>query len=470
VWYVANESLNQIESITERHPELGARLTGDIFKVTKGTDTDVKNDSFIIDPGHWEARKSLKSVDLSQLKILNQRGYGKVQLIQFENKHWQLRVEGHPLFIRGLAYTPTPVGQHLNDYGNRWMLDDTDGDGKIDAPYESWVDKNKNNQQDPDEPAVGDFELMKAMGANAIRVYRMSKEKEYDPAEFNKEVLRDLHDRYGIWVIMGDFLGAYTIGSGASSEEGTDYTDPVQLESMRNSVKSYVTDHRSEPYVLLWLLGNENLMPADYSGVNATRTRASTQVEAYLRFVNEIAKMIHQIDPDHPVAVGNLDLVNLEEHAKFAPEVDVFGTNAYRSLGGFGNLWKTVQQQFDRPVLITEYGCDAYNSRTMNEDEDMQALYHEAAWKDIELHKGGGVEEEGNAIGGVIFEYADEWWKSNQGSWNTHEATKDVPMPFPDGWSSEEWMGLMSQGDGSASPFLRQPRKAYYLYRDKLWK
>ena len=42
-------------------------------------------------------------------------------------------------------------------------------------------------------------------------------------------------------------------------------------------------------------------------------------------------------------------------------------------------------------------------------------------------------------------------------------------MAFPDGWSSEEWFGIFSQGDGEQSPFLRQPREAYFLYRDKLW-
>jgi hypothetical protein len=43
-------------------------------------------------------------------------------------------------------------------------------------------------------------------------------------------------------------------------------------------------------------------------------------------------------------------------------------------------------------------------------------------------------------------------------------------MAFPDGWASEEWYGLMSLGDGTNSPFMRQRRQVYELYRDKLWK
>jgi len=468
VWYVGSEALGRIQSLTQHHMEIGTQLQGARFKVINGNDTNLDNDIFVIDPGKWVRGGPPAPVDLSKLKIINQRGYGRVQLVQYENLQWQLRVDGTTMVVHGMTYNPTPVGQHISAYGLHWMTDDTDENGKADAPYDTWVDKNRNGVQDSDEPNVGDFELMKEMGVNAIRLYRTGDGTEYNPGVFKKEVLRDLYHTYGISCIMGEFLGAYTVGSGALWDEGTDYTNPVQLENMRTIIKDYVMDHRTEPYVLMWLLGNENLMPADYSGVNATRTKASVQVEAYLKFVDEIAEMIHRLDPDHPVAVGNLDLVNLEEHAKFAPHVDIFGANAYRGSSGFGGLWKSVQETFDRPLLITEYGCDAYDSRKDQENEKAQADYHEGNWNDIEFHTAGHPTE-GNAIGGVIFEYLDEWWKSNQGGWDTHETTKDSAMPFPDGWASEEWYGIISQGEGR-DPFLRQPRAAYYLYKDKLWK
>ncbi|MCB4756083.1 MAG: hypothetical protein LHV69_03470 [Elusimicrobia bacterium] len=470
VWYIGPTALSKIEVISKNHPEVGIRLKGASCEVKNGNDTDLKNDVVIVEPGHWVVRGGEKAVSLEGLPIIGERGYGRVRLVQFQNKHWQLRVDGKPYVVRGMTYNPTPVGQHVSGKGlNSWMSTDSDENGKADAPYDAWVDANKNGVQDPNELSVGDFELLKEMGVNTLRVFRSSQESEYDPSEFNKETLRDLYQNYGISCIMGDFLGAYTVGSGASWADGTDYTDPVQLERMRSIVKDYVTDFRGEPFVLMWLLGNENLMASDYNATNATRTQAARQVDAYLRFVNEIAEMIHQLDPDHPVAVGNLDLVYLAEHASYAPAVDVFGANSYRSLGGFGDLWKVVRERYDRPVLITEYGMDAYNAQKMMEEENTQARYHELAWKDIELNLADGPEE-GNAIGGIIFEYLDEWWKSLQGPITTHEGVKDQTMAFPDRWGSDEWYGLMSQGDGLESPFLRQPRKAYTLYRDKLWK
>lgn len=470
VWYVADDALNRILFLTHHHAEIGYKLDGAIFKVKNAYDTDLKNDEFVINPGRWVKNNlAAPPTNLAQLKIIQQRGYGAVHAVQYENKQWQLIVDGKPFFVHGVNYTPTPIGQHIADVANQWMRDDSDENGRPDAPYDTWVDANKNNHQDTDEKAVGDFALMRGMGANAIRLYRSSQGLEYDPGEFNKEVLRDLTATYGVRVIMGDFVGAYTIGSGATWDAGTDYTNPVQLQNMRGLIKSYVNDHKKEPYVLMWLLGNENLMPSDYSGVNATRTQAARQVEAYLKFIDEIAEMIHQIDPDHPVAVGNLDLLYLDDYAKFAPHVDIFGANSYRGNKGFGNLWRSVQQSFDRPVLITEYGCDAYDSRAQKENEKDQALYHEAAWQDIDSQRAGGLWE-GNAIGGVIFEYVDEWWKSHNGSKSTHEATKDSPMAFPDGWASEEWYGMVSQGNGNGAPFMRQLRQVYALYRDKLWK
>ncbi|MCG3204738.1 MAG: hypothetical protein KCHDKBKB_01454 [Elusimicrobia bacterium] len=469
VWYVANEALGQIESLVQRYPRVGMRLVGARFKVKNGKDTNLNNDEFQISPGRWEKVAVGKPVDLTGLKVIQQRGYGRVQLKQYENHHWGLMVNNKPMMVRGVSYTPTPIGQHISSHGLKWMFDDEDENGRVDMPYETWVDSNHNNNQDPNENPVGDFELMRRMGVNTIRIFRTGDGIEYDPSVFNKDILRDLYSRYGISVIMGDLLGAYTVGSGAMWEDGTDYTDPVQLENMRNIISAYVKDHRNEPYVLMWLLGNENMMDSDYSGVNATRTKASVQVEAYLRFVNEMAELIHRLDPDHPVAVGNLDLTNLDEHKKYAPAVDIYGANFYRGRNGFGTAWTTIQESFDRPVLITEFGADAWDSRKEREDQQAQADYHQGNWQDIEFHKAGGAAE-GNAIGGVIFEYVDEWWKSHQGGWDEHGTERDTAMAFPDGWASEEWYGIMGLGNGTAGSLIRQPRKVYQLYREVLWK
>jgi len=69
---------------------------------------------------------------------------------------------------------------------------------------------------------------------------------------------------------------------------------------MLESVRQMVEEYKNEPYVLMWLLGNEN----NY-GVAAN---ADKEPEAFYRFANECAKLIKSLDPQkRPVAISNGD-------------------------------------------------------------------------------------------------------------------------------------------------------------------
>jgi hypothetical protein len=95
----------------------------------------------------------------------------KVYVVE-DTAGWTLKVDGQPFFIKGIAYDPDKVGQDPGTGTLRdWMVTDSNGNGKIDSPYDSFVDANNNNIQDGDEPTVGDFQLLKEMNVNTIRVY-----------------------------------------------------------------------------------------------------------------------------------------------------------------------------------------------------------------------------------------------------------------------------------------------------------
>ena len=465
VWYIGPAALSSIKDITRQHPELGIELMEAKVIIKNANDTDLSNDEVIVWPGSFinydpETRQKEKC-DYRELKVVKQRGKGKVRVVQYANGDWQLMVAGTPFLIKGMTFSPTPVGMGPDSGSlNRWMSYDSNDNGVIDVAYETWVDKNKNNKQDPNEKTVGDFQLLREVGCNTIRVF-------YDET-INKELLRRLHDDYGVRVIMCNFLGAYTVGSGASWEEGTDYTNQEQKKRMKENVAKMVNEYKGESFILMWLLGNENNQSADYTGINSTRTNASKYPQEYVEFLNEAAAVIHQMDPDHPVATGNMQLRMIDLFNKSAPEIDILGVNSYRGQDGFGSLWEEVKTTFDRPVFLTEYGCDAYWEEK-GEDEEAQVVYHKNCWQDIEFntacHWG-----EGNSIGGLVFEWLDEWWKDNVSGDSAfhHQTLSQADMNFPDGRSHEEWFGLCGQGDGKNSPFLRQPRKAYYLYQE-MW-
>jgi len=465
-WYVGKVARDKIEAILRLHPEIGLRLEGAQVTIEGGFDNDVANDTIIVNPGTLvgvpPGQVNLPSVDVASLAVKREVGKGRVRLVQYANGHWRILVDGKPWTIHGITYQPSAVGESPDEGTLRdWMTADRNGNGRIDA-FDTFVDANRNNRQDPDEPAVGDFKLLKEMGVNTIRLYHHAS---------SKALLKQLYDQYGFMVLMGDLVGMYTVGSGAKWEAGTDYLDKPQRKRMFDSVKQMVQEFKDEPYVLMWVLGNEN----NYGGVHGIIGgvgNAGRYPKEYYSFINELATWIHTADPNHPVAIANGDELFLDVLAAQAPAIDVFGANLYRGWQGFGrSLFEEVRRALDKPVLVTEYGCPAFQTGELRDvAERDQALYHFGNWVDIADNLAGrGV---GNAIGGVTFEWSDEWWKAGQPPRFSPTAQETQPNwagPYPGGYMFEEWLGLTSQGDGSHSPYLRQLRTGYRLYQ-QLWR
>ncbi|MEK7849291.1 MAG: glycoside hydrolase family 2 TIM barrel-domain containing protein [Candidatus Omnitrophota bacterium] len=461
-WYVGPASIARIKYLCKKYPQVNMKLVGSKIEVRQGFDSDISNDIFIVDPGRLIKNhipetfsdKFKKYVEKRkvQSKVIRKLGEGKVRFVQYANNHWQLLVDNRPYTIRGITYAVAKIGQSPDEGTLKgWMDYDYNNNGKSDGPYDAFVDTNKNNKQDSDEPGVGDYQLMKRMGVNTIRLY-------HQPYSVKKELLRDLFARFGIRVIMGDFLGKYALGSGADWDPGTDYENPQHRARMLESVKQMVLEHKDEPYLLMWLLGNEN--------VYGVACNADKKPEAYFKFVNEAARLIKSLDRDHPVAVASGDLVFFDKFARYAPDVDMYGANVYRGDSGFGSYWEVVRGLTDKPAFITEYGCPAYvYCKSLDEAEGMQAEYLKSCWDDIAQNSAFGSGA-GNAIGGVLFEWLDEWWKGYEPA--IHDTKGLWVGPFPDGFMHEEWLGVAGQGDGISSPFLRQLRKSYYAYQ-KLW-
>jgi beta-glucuronidase len=185
-------------------------------------------------------------------------------------------------------------------------------------------------------------------------------------------------------------------------------------------------------------------------------------------FADEVAAMIKSLDPTRPVAFSNGDVITIDVMSRHSENIDIFGTNAYRGSSGFGrSLWEDAAEFLDKPVLLTEYGCPAYfTGKSLEFAEEKQAEYHKGNWEDIRYNAAGSGR--GNAIGGVVFEFVDEWWKAGpppQNSSTVQETTAQFAADFPDGTMHEEWLGVTGQGDGTNSPFLRHIRKAYDYYR-----
>lgn len=460
-WYPGQAAIAKIRYIIRTHPELNLDYKWMKIDVQNGYDNNTDNDVFIVYPGKIIQKGMLDMVrgtlhidERVELGAVKKRvGEGKVRLVQYESGHWQLLVEDKPYVIHGITYAPTKVGQSP-DKGTlaNWMKEDTNGNGRADGPYDSWVDANRNNQQDAGEETVGDFQLMKEMGVNTLRIYQ-------SPDTVDKELLRNMFEQYGIRVIIGNFLGKYAVDSGASWSEGTDYENPEHRKNMLEAVKKTVMAHKDEPYLLMWLLGNEN----NYG----VASNADKKPQAYFQFADEVAQWIKSVDPNHPVAVSNGDTLFLDVFAQNSTNIDIFAANVYRGDYGFGSFWDQVLKTSGKPAFITEFGCPAYARHlTYDEAETAQADYHRGNWMDIEENLAGNGRGAGNALGGVVFEWTDEWWKNYEPFF--HDRKSDAIGPFPGGYYYEEWFGLAGQGNGQHSPFLRQLRRSYFAYKE-MW-
>jgi len=370
-----------------------------------------------------------------------------VYVAKLKSGHYQLKTGGKPFIIKGVCYNPVPIGKNHE--------------------YDWWSDSNK--------PWITDGKLMREMGINTIRIYQPGT----DP-EAVKKVIRDLYDLYGIRTVLGHWLGCWEYPCPFYGEK--DFQ-----ERITNEVLKMVKAYKDEPGVLFWVLGNENnysclgrINPWSNEEIDREpdpQKKNALRLKIYYSFVNELAHKIHKLDPDHPVALGNGELSGLESAKENCPDVDLVACIIYRGKT-FGNLFRSLRMTFDKPIVIAEFGADAYDATLQKEDQNMQAFFLESQWRQIYENLAGVKDGEGNCLGGVMFEWTDEWWKHDEGNpsgWSVQDTESN--------WSNggyyfdikaegnknmnEEWFGIVAQSPEAENGLnMRKPRKAYYVIRE----
>lgn len=373
----------------------------------------------------------------------------KVYIKTLESNRFQLIVDNKPYIIKGMVYSPVPIGQNHS--------------------YDFWSDSLK--------PHIVDGKLMKDAGINTIRVYQPGRY-----AKNTKETMRDLYNIFGIRVVMGHWLGFW---------EDPNYVDPSFRERVKKDVLDMVRTYKDEKGILLWILGNENNLSFSF-GPQSTNLWTTDEIEKltdpflkrqararfYYSFVNEVAKEIHKIDPNHPVALANAELTDIEVAREVTPDIDIVACSIYRGKS-FGSFFREAQKKFNKPILITELGCDRYDAFLDKEDQAVQAEFLEAELKEVQKNTfaGNGV---GNSVGCFVFEWTDEWWKfeeNDASSWSIHDTAASwsngayyFDIKAPQNMNiNEEWWGICSLRKNSSGLDERIPTQAYFKLKE-LWK
>ena len=371
---------------------------------------------------------------------------GQSQNVTVENSGngWNLLVDGKPMMVNGMNWDYFPRGTNYS--------------------YSLW------NQSPEFIKAALDYEmgLLQNMGVNAIRVY----------TGIQPEWITYIYENYGIYTMLNHSFGRYGLTVDGVWKQNTDYSDPKVRELLFSEVTQMVEDYKDVDGVLLFLLGNENNYGLFWEGAETEdipiEDRASTAKarEMYKTFNDGILRM-KQIATNRPIAICNGDLQFLDLVNELTPDADIFGTNTYRGVS-FTDLFDRVRDEYGKPVLLTEFGSDAYNAQALVEDQGAQAFYQKGNWLDI-YQNAPGLGGADNSLGGFTFQFSDGWWKYGQTrNLDEHDVNASWPnggytFDFKEGSNNmnEEWFGITAKGPTTVQgTYELFPRAAYYVLKD----
>lgn len=168
------------------------------------------------------------------------------------------------------------------------------------------------------------LDRLAAAGGNSIRTWG---------ADNLGQILDEAH-RHGLTVCAGLWLG--------HERHGFDYGDRTAVLRQLEATLEVVQRHKDHPALLMWGIGNE--MEGD--GSNPTIWHA----------VEEIAREIKRIDPDHPTmtVIAELGDDKARSIERFCPSIDIIGVNSYGGIPTLGERYRATG--VDRPYVVTEHG------------------------------------------------------------------------------------------------------------------
>ena len=145
----------------------------------------------------------------------------------------------------------------------------------------------------------------------------------------------DLARRNGLTITAGIWL--------PQIRQGFDYTDARAVAGLREQVRRTVLRYKDHPALLIWALGNE---VEDPQGNNL----------AVWTVINDLAGLVKQIDPDHPVMtvvaeIGGDKVANLQ---RLCPFIDILGINSYSGVQSLGERYRKLGGI--KPYILTEFG------------------------------------------------------------------------------------------------------------------
>jgi len=386
------------------------------------------------------------TVFISVFLITNVHASGPDVVTTYQDDNgWKLKVNGEDYFVKGIVWGYTPIGE--NYAFNLWA--NTDDQIRKVLDYEC--------------------NLMKKAGINTIRSFGIIPPK----------WVTYIYENHGIMTIINHLMGRYGYNVGGAWIAQTNYSDKLTRETLKKDILDLVKQYKDTPGVLMFALGNESNYGLEWSSFEIEDLPVGEQhkekAKSLYSLFNEIMKEGKEIDQNHPFTIVNGDIQYLDLIVKYCKDMDILGVNSYRGIS-FTDMWERVYKELGLPVMLTEFGSDAFNAKEDKEDQAGQAYIIKGNWQEI-YNKSYDKGEEGNALGGCLFEWRDEWWKylqvedldiqNDHASWSNGGYSFD----YVEGRNNmnEEWFGICGLGGPNDDKvYIARPRMAYYVMSD-IW-
>ena len=172
------------------------------------------------------------------------------------------------------------------------------------------------------------YDLLKAHGGNSVRLWNTDNAKYY----------LDKAQEQELTVTLGLFIG--------SQLNGFDYNNEDAVKNQFSYIKSEVLKYKDYPALLMWGIGNE--------------LNLNEKNKKVWKAINDIAKMIHEIDPNHPTVTTFAGVPKdlMPYIKKHCPDLDLIGINAFKDLP---NIPYTLEEvSWNKPYIISEWGATGY--------------------------------------------------------------------------------------------------------------
>jgi len=328
-------------------------------------------------------------------------------------KNLKLYVGGEEYFIKGVCYSPVPLGENFVStdgvVGGGFCTPKVGPYGQLQTNcYDSDYFDGGPDASNREQPTEGgwfqpvwqrDFPLIQALGVNTLRLYSANPTTKQASIYYSEIVnlalgkdhtqFMNLAQQYGLKVIF-PLIADYGML--------TTYTESQFKRLLRWQIDE-VGNHSA---LLMWSFGNELPLVGNQAFVD--------QMNDYMIFIKQytLTKWGRKV----PVTTAVVDDPSSYDYLASSLEVDVFTANAgYRGVT-FTDLWAgNAQTQgwsklscvYNKPLFIGEMGWMSLN----NAETLANPTWFNQLYQDLLGHIGQGC------IGGAFFEYSDEPLKTD---------------------------------------------------------